>query len=136
MNDGNMNKDIATTEQSRADVPDISRNSRVYRPLTDIVEQGDHVILMLEMPGVAPQDVDITLESRVLTIRGAISQDGPDKLQLAYREYDEGDYERAFTVSEDFDPDKIEAEMQNGVLSVRLPRSEAAKPKKISVKSS
>lgn len=135
MNDEAMNKDIATTEQNRVGFPDIARSNRVYRPLTDIVEQGDHVTLMLEMPGVAPEDVDITLESRVLTVRGEVAQDGPEKLQLAYREYDEGDYERAFTVSEDFDPDKIAAEMQNGILSVRLPRSEAAKPKKIAVKS-
>lgn len=133
MND--MNRTIATTGQNKSDVPDIARNSRVFRPITDIVEQGEHVTLMLEMPGVAAKDVDITLEGRVLTVRGEIAKDRPEKLQLAYREYDEGDYERTFTVSEDFDPDKIEADMRDGILSVRLPRSEAAKPKKITVKS-
>ena len=89
---------------------------------------------MLEMPGVAIDDVDITLEKRVLTIRGRTSSVQSDKLRLAYAEYGEGDYERAFTLSEDFDPGRIEASMSNGVLTMRLPRSEAAQPKKIAVK--
>lgn len=78
--------------------------------------------------------MDVTLEKRVLTIRGAVKPTTLDKFELAYTEYDEGDFERAFTMSEDFDADKIKAEVRDGVLSVVLPRATAAKPKKISVK--
>ncbi|GIX14715.1 MAG: hypothetical protein KatS3mg118_2674 [Paracoccaceae bacterium] len=53
--------------------------------------------------------MDVTLEKRVLTIRGTVDPVRPEKLQLAYAEYGEGDFERAFTLSEDFDPDRIEA---------------------------
>lgn len=127
--------DVTTTEKNPAEVPETTRGGRIYRPLTDILEQDGSVSLMLEMPGVAPDDVDITLENRVLTIRGRAEQSRPEKLQLAYAEYGEGDYERSFTLSEDFDPDKVEAAMKNGLLTVTLPRAEAAKPKKIAVKS-
>lgn len=89
---------------------------------------------MLEMPGVAAEDVDITLEKRVLTIRGKVRPTSPEKLQLAYAEHGEGDFERTFTLSEDFDPDKIEARVHNGVLTLTLPRAPEAQPKKITVK--
>ena len=97
----------------------------------ELISEG--LTLMLEMPGVASTDVDITLEKRVLTIRGSVRPMAPEKLDLVYAEYGEGDFERVFTLSEDFDPDTIEAVMQNGVLSVTLARAEAARPKKIAV---
>ena len=78
--------------------------------------------------------VDITLENRVLTIRGKVDPVRPENLELAYAEYGEGDLERAFTLSEDFDPNRIEAEMRGGVLTLTLPRAPEAQPKKIAVK--
>jgi HSP20 family molecular chaperone IbpA len=111
-----------------------TRNRPVWRPLTDIVETRDGVTLMLELPGVAADEVDVALERRVLTIRARSRDAGPDKLRLVHAEYEPGDYERAFTLSEDFDAERIEAEMRNGVLTLRLPRSEAARPKTIKVR--
>jgi HSP20 family molecular chaperone IbpA len=130
-----MANDMTTTEKTPAEAPEMTSGGRLYRPLTDIVERGGTVSLMLEMPGVAPDDVEIALENRVLTIRGRADQGRPETLRLAYAEYGEGDYERAFTLSDDFDPDRIEAELKNGLLTVTLPRAEAAQPKKIAVKS-
>jgi HSP20 family molecular chaperone IbpA len=129
-----MTTEMTTTERSAPEAPETTRGARIYRPLTDIVEQNGTVSLMLEMPGVAPGDVEITLEKRVLTIRGRSGLSRPEKLRLAYAEYGEGDYERSFTLAEDFDPGRIEAEMKNGLLTVRLPRAEALQPKKIAVK--
>lgn len=122
------------SEKTVAEVPETTHGGRVYRPLTDIVETANGVSLMLEMPGVAPEDVDITLEKRVLSIRGRVRPMQSEKLRLAYAEYGEGDYERIFTLSDDFDPDKIEASASNGVLRVVLPRAEAVRPKRIEVK--
>lgn len=130
-----MTTEMTTTERNSAAISETTRGGPIYRPATDIVERDGSVSLMLEMPGVAPNDVDVSLENRVLTIRGRAGQSRPEKLQLAYAEYGEGDYERSFTLSEDFDPDKVEAAMKNGLLTVTLPRTEAAKPKKIAVKS-
>mgnify|MGYP001332578720 CR=1 FL=1 len=132
-----MSNEVAkTAEKTPAETPETTSGGRVYRPLTDIVETDEGVTLMLEMPGVAPDDVDVTLERRVLTIRGKVRPTSPEKLRLAYAEYGEGDYERSFTLSDDFDPEKIGAEVSHGVLTVTLPRAAEAKPKKIAVKAS
>lgn len=130
-----MNTEMTTpTDKTPAETPETTHGGRIYRPLTDIIETKEGVSLMLEMPGVAPDDVDVSLERRVLTIRGRTSRAEPENLQLVHTEYGEGDYERVFTMSEDFDPEKIEAGMRNGVLTVTLPRAIAALPKKITVK--
>ena len=129
-----MTKDVTkTAEKAPAETPETTTGGRVYRPLTDIIETTEGVTLMLEMPGVAAGDVDITLEKRVLTIRGKVHTAQPETLELTYAEYGEGDFERAFTMSDDFDPDKIGAQVANGVLTVTLPRAPEAQPKKINV---
>lgn len=132
-----MSKDVTqTADKSLAETPETTRGGRIYRPLTDILETNEGMTLMLEMPGVSADDVDITLEKRVLTIRGKVQATSPEKLQLAYAEYGEGDFERSFTLSDDFDPQKIGASVSNGVLTVTLPRAVEAQPKKIKVKAS
>ncbi len=123
-----------TLDKTPAETPETTTGGRIYRPLTDIVETDDGVTLMLEMPGVAAEDVNVTLEKRVLTVRGKVHIRTPEKLQLAYAEYGEGDFERAFTLSDDFDPDRIGAEVGNGVLTLTLPRAAEAQPRKIAVK--
>lgn len=124
------------SQKSQAKTPETTHGGRIYRPLTDIVETEQGVALMLEMPGVSAEDVEILLEKRVLTIRGNVKPTRPENLDLAYSEYGEGNFERAFTMSEDFDPDKIEAEMRNGVLTITLPRAPQAQAnvKRIKVK--
>jgi HSP20 family molecular chaperone IbpA len=130
-----MTTDLTTTERDESTTPEATREGRVFRPLTDIAERDGAISLIMEMPGVARDDIDITLEGRVLTISGRAGDTRPEKLRLTHAEYGEGDYERAFTLSQDLDPDRIEATMKNGLLTVTLPRAEAAKPKKIAVKS-
>ncbi|MFN3973420.1 MAG: Hsp20/alpha crystallin family protein [Gemmobacter sp.] len=111
-----------------------TRNRPVWRPLTDIVETKDGVTLMIELPGVAAEHVDVALEKRVLTIRARSGVTVPETLRRVHAEYEAGDYERAFTLSDDFDAERIEAEMKNGVLTLRLPRSTATQPRNIKVK--
>lgn len=111
-----------------------ARGTRIYRPLTDIIEAGDGVTLMLDMPGVAPDSVEVELEKRVLTVKGRAKLTNPENFELSYAEYGEGDYQRAFTLSEDLDGSKIEAGMRDGVLTLKLPRAEAAKPQRIVVR--
>jgi HSP20 family molecular chaperone IbpA len=111
-----------------------ARPRRVWRPLADIVETKEGVILMLELPGVTAEDVDVALEKRVLTIRARSNTALPERLRQVHAEYEPGDYERAFTLPDDFDGEQIEAELKNGVLTLRLPRAEAARPKTIRVR--
>ena len=76
-----MTNDLTqASEKSEAETPEPTKGGRIYRPLTDIVETDEGVTLMLEMPGVSAEDVDITLEKRVLTIRGTLHAAQPENL--------------------------------------------------------
>lgn len=105
----------------------------IARPETDIYEEGDNVVVVANLPGVGPDDVDITLESRTLTIRGRVQPPSPEGYRRVYTEHDVGGFERVFTLSQDIDRDRIEANLKNGVLTLKLPKAESAKTRKISV---
>ena len=129
-----MSTEMTQTAPLAERAPESTRGVPVFRPLVDIFDTGEGVTLMLEMPGVGREDVEIDLERRILTIRGRGRVTSPEGFRRVYAEYGEGDYERVFTLSEDIDEAAIRAEMNNGVLTLTLPRAEAAKPKRIEVK--
>src|ERR1700758_3676934 len=108
----------------------------VFLPPADIYETRDSIVVMADMPGVSPDGVDITLERRVLTIRGRSVANEHSGYQRVYNEYADGDYERVFTLSENIDRDRIEATLKDGVLQLVLPKAEAAKARKIELKAS
>lgn len=110
-----------------------TRSGRTYTPATDILERADEIILIADMPGVSEDSIDITLENNQLTIQGYVRMEQPEGQSLYYAEYESGDYYRAFSVNETIDRDKIEANLKNGVLRLRLPKLEAAKAKKIKI---
>ncbi|SES67487.1 Hsp20/alpha crystallin family protein [Oceanicella actignis] len=124
-----INANVAPVESGQT-----ARGAIVYRPLTDIVEAEGGLTLMMEMPGVAPEDVEISVDRGVLVVRGRNRPAQPENFALAWSEYAEGDYERAFSLSEDLDPDGIEARMRAGVLTLTIPRAKAALPRRIEVK--
>lgn len=107
---------------------------RIFRPATDIFEAGDQVTLMIDMPGVNPETVDVSVENRSLTVRGRIEAAAPEGYRRIYAEYAPGTFERAFGLTETIDTDAIEASHRDGVLTLILKKSEAAKPKQIKVK--
>lgn len=111
-----------------------TRGRPVFRPWTDVCETENGVVIAVDMPGVGTDDVDITLEKRVLTIRGHRRRKEPEGYRLAYAEYEEGDYERVFSLSEEIDESGIKAAVHSGVLMLELPKAEPAKPKRIEVK--
>ncbi len=113
--------------------PEATRTAPTFTPVTDIYETGDGLVLLLEMPGVGPDAVDITLDNRVLTVRGRSAFAPPQGYSLAHAEYRVGDYERAFTVSEAIDRERIGAAMKNGVLRLTLPKAAPAPARTISV---
>ena len=107
----------------------------MFLPPADIYETRDNIVVLAEMPGVAPDGVDITLERRVLTIRGRSAASDHTGYQRVYNEYSDGDYERVFTLSENIDREHIEATLKDGVLHLVLPKAETAKARKIELKS-
>ncbi len=105
-----------------------------FTPAVDIFEKGDTTVILADMPGVAPDDVDVTLERQVLTLTGRVKRHVPEGYRRLSSEYREGDYSRVFTLSDAVDQAQIKADFRNGVLRLELPRAAEAKPKKITVK--
>jgi HSP20 family protein len=105
----------------------------VARPRVDILETDQEVVLFADLPGVRSNDVDIRFENGELTIHGRRIPSNVNKRRVLW-EYEPSHYHRAFRLNEDVAADKIEAELKNGVLKVRLPKAEAAKPRRIAVK--
>ena len=110
------------------------RNRRVYMPKVDIIETGEAMVMFADMPGVDEKSVEVILEKNVLTITGAVEPQALPRRNIAYAEYDVGDYERAFTVSDEIDRERIEAVVKNGVLKIALHKAPQAKVKKIAVR--
>jgi HSP20 family molecular chaperone IbpA len=112
-----------------------TRASRVYIPQVDIFSAGDDIVILADMPGVAEEDIDITLEKDVLTINGYVSNvEDPEGYELLHGEYGIGDYQRSFTLPDEVDRDNIEASLSHGVLRLTLPKAPQAQTRKITVK--
>jgi HSP20 family protein len=129
-------KDLEIEEKKEAQATgESTRNVPVFVPAVDIYESENALTLLADMPGVPIEKVDIDLDSDQLTIHGEIPQ-AEEKGKIIFREYTAGDYHRQFSLSSDIDREKIQASMKDGVLKLVLPKAEAAKPRKITVKSS
>ena len=101
----------------------------------DVVEQEEVFIVKASIPGVPADDVEITLTDNVLTIKGEMKEDKEVKeANYHLRERRFGSFLRSVTLPTTVDADKIEAINENGVLTLKLPKAEAVKPKKIEVK--
>jgi HSP20 family molecular chaperone IbpA len=105
-------------------------------PRTDIYECDNGLVLVIDMPGVRSDNADLSLERNVLTIRGRIDDKPPQGFSPVYREYEPGDFERVFTLSEDVDAGSIEAQAKDGVFRLFLPKAGPAQTKRIQVKAS
>ncbi len=110
------------------------RSHKTLVPRTDIYESADQYLLLIDMPGVKKDSVDITLEQNILNIYGAAEQTEMPGYSLSYSEHEFGDYGRVFTLSNEIDTAGIEASVKNGVLKLVLPKSKAALPQKIAIK--
>ncbi|PZR80054.1 MAG: heat-shock protein Hsp20 [Stutzerimonas stutzeri] len=132
-----MAQALQTTDRqvpNKLDGSERTRSRQVLVPRADIYETQDQVVLLIDMPGVASDGVDITLEKRTLAIRGYATDQLRENYRQIYAEYGAGDYERVFTLSEDIDREGIEASQKDGVLRLVLPKAAPAKARKIELK--
>jgi HSP20 family molecular chaperone IbpA len=111
-----------------------TRDRLAFVPRADIYETDDEIVIVADMPGTDENTVDITLENNVLTISGCVEMKAPEGYSLAYAEYRVGDYQRAFSLSDQIDREGIEATVKDGVLHLRLPKVTEARIKKIAIK--
>ncbi len=97
------------------------------------METEEKLLLFGDLPGVAKDDLDVRFENGELTIEGKVLPRQAEH-EFLYGEYGIGDFHRSFAISETIDAEKISAELRDGVLTLHLPKVEAAKPRKIKVK--
>jgi len=106
-----------------------------WTPSCDVREDKEHLTITLDLPGVKPEDVKLSLENQVLTIRGEKRQASEQTDERWHRyERSYGSFERSFTLPTTVDAERIQAGVEHGVLTVTLPKVERAKPREIPVK--
>jgi HSP20 family protein len=114
--------------------PESTIPARRFLPVTDIFETSDALKVILEMPGVDNESVDVRVENDVLTIEGQVDFTKYQGLTPLYTEYNVGNYARSFELSSKIDQERIGAELKDGVITLILPKAEKAKPRKITVR--
>src|SRR5262249_43459770 len=106
-----------------------------WTPAVDISEDKSSVKIVAELPGVKSEDVKLSIENKVLTIRGEKKHETEEKTERVHRyERSYGVFERAFALPNSVDPEKIEAKYENGILTVTVAKIEKALPREIPVK--
>ena len=106
---------------------------RYYVPAADIFETDEALTLMLEMPGVAKDNVDVQIENGVLHVEGKIDYSAYKEVEPVYTEYNVGHYARSFTLSDKINQEAITARVEDGVLTLTLPKPRESLPRRIAV---
>jgi HSP20 family molecular chaperone IbpA len=122
-------EELTTTEDSER-----TRDVRVFVPRSDIYELEDQIVIVADVPGASEDSIEVTLEKNVLTLTAFVDQAAPEGYALKLTEYEVGDYQRSFRLSNEIDREKIEATVKDGVLRLFLPKAGEARARKISVK--
>jgi HSP20 family protein len=109
--------------------------TNTWFPAADLYETEHDLVLRADLPGVDPKQVDLRVENNVLTIRGERPFEGNKAKEENFHRVERlyGAFARSFTLSTAVDPDKIKANYKDGVLTITLPKAEAAKPKRIQI---
>ena len=111
---------------------ELTRNGVYFTPAVDIFENSNELTVVVDMPGINSEDVEVDLRESILTIIGDAKTEEPQG-QDVLTEYKTGGYYRTFRVNDLIDHAKISASMTDGVLTLKLPKSEKATPRKIPV---
>ena len=121
-------KDLSKRDQGAVES---TRNLRQVVPLVDIYENDHEILLHAEMPGVKKENISVNIDNGSLTLSGirSLAQDGA----ADWQEFGDVEYQRAFSVPQTIDVNKVKAELKDGILGLHLPKSEAAKPKTIRI---
>lgn len=112
-----------------------SRGTGAWLLPMDAYFTDEAIVIHADVPGLSPDDIDITLEGDTLSIRGEIKREEANTRKYVLLERPTGKFERTLTINTPIDHDKVEASFSNGVLTLTLPKAEAVRPRQITVKS-
>lgn len=121
----NDNKHVHTREDTRS-------GEHYIRPAVNIIETGDGLTLTADIPGAAKERLDVNVEKGILTISAPASRTMPGN--PVFKEFETAPYYRQFSIPEVLDHEKAEADYANGLLTLKIPKAKAAKPRKIEIK--
>jgi len=124
--------DKAELVKSDTEIVEKSRPIPTVAPLVDIYENEDEILLHADMPGVVKDNIKVNLDNGTLTISAL--REFETKGSAAWEEFGGLEYKRNFSVPQTIDVSKVDAELKDGVLRLHLPKSEAAKPRQIEIK--
>jgi len=132
-----MNTQTQLTERNANAVARVNeekaQKGQTVTPAVDIHEDAHGITLWADLPGVSRDRLNVHVQDRTLFIEGEAAVDTPQGLRLHHAEIREPRFERAFSLSTDFDTSKIEANLNDGVLKLVIPRREEAKPRRVEV---
>jgi HSP20 family molecular chaperone IbpA len=106
---------------------------RYFVPYADIYETDEALAVVMEMPGVEKSNLDVGLDNNVLRVDGRIDFSTYKDMEPVYTEYNVGHYARSFTLSDTIDQEKITADLEDGVLTLTLPKGKLAQPRRIAI---
>lgn len=107
---------------------------RHLSPPVDIIEEDEGFLVTVDVPGVDKEDLDIAITRNILTVKGVKHEESKQKNRKSYRsESWSGSFQRTLSLPESVDPDKVEAQLKNGVLSIRVAKREELKPRQIAI---
>lgn len=107
--------------------------TRALAPRVDVLEDKGGITLLADLPGVPREELDLKVDGDTLVIDAKVRQETPEDLQAVYAEVRLPRYRRAFTLSGDLDTARIEANLKDGVLRLRIPKKEHAQPRRIAI---
>ena len=108
-------------------------NERPVSPAIDVFEDAGGITLLADMPGVSRDNLDVRLDGETLTVEGTLQLDLPQGMRALWAEVQAPRFRRVFTLSRELDAARIEANLKDGVLNLRVPKSAHAQPRRIEV---
>jgi HSP20 family protein len=126
--------EVEKEELASAEGTERTRESACFVPRADIYEVDDQMVIVADIPGVDEGSVEITLDKNILTINAYTEPVEMEGFAPLFAEYEVGDFQRSFKLSDVIDRDKIQATIKDGVLRLYLPKAAATQARKISVK--
>jgi HSP20 family molecular chaperone IbpA len=123
-----MSEKTVATQQTQT-----PQNEAALLPPVDVVEDSAGITLYADLPGVTKDQLNLRVEAETLTIEGQLSLALPEGMEASHAEVSLPRYRRVFTLSRELDTDKVSAEFNQGVLTLRIPKTEQAQPRKIAI---
>jgi HSP20 family molecular chaperone IbpA len=135
MSDEKKELEVSQKKEIAQEQGEPTRQDVTFVPEVDITEDEEGITLYADMPGLRKEDLDIDVREGVLTLTAPVEQP-PENRKLIYQEYAIGGFQRRFNLGDGIDQENISGQLDNGVLTLRLPKAPEHKPRKIDIKTS